>query len=930
MANVVGSLLINISAGIAGLSRDLDKATSEIQKSMGKVGDLVNVASRSLVGFGTALAGVGISMGVSAIGDLVRATLDNVDALDEQAQRLGLNIEQLQAYTQAGEQAGLSSEQMEKALKTLNDNIGKAVAGNKEAQKAFVATGVSFQTVNGAARETDEVFRDVLDSMAQVDNVAVKTERANNLLGRTGYVVAAAFNTGTIALDQYMAKARELGLILDQEQAQKALKAQEAFEKLSFILRAEFMQIVAELSPALQRLAEWFTQLALDTGAWLQQLGLIPATLKGVETQISNLERAASLYERTIGRVTGLFTKRDAILRSYDAEIEAEKERYALLKQNQALEKSREAAKPKEKPAPPAVTDAAAAEKSAKAIAKAELDAKLRALDLEAAYRQKAQAELQLGDRQALEQQLEANDQRVAATVAYYDKLDQLAKTAADKREVALEREAALIREKIGRVQIETELARMESAEARAFGEAIARAVGEGYAHAIPSALADPVADVMAELDTQLRGAEIAGATLGEPLTALETQINATRAAILKLATDDDRYAETVEYLKDRLAELIEQQKEQQYAAEISRSVGEAFAAQAAQVDVATEAAVAWQQSLEEARATIAATGGTLADELNAEIKVTTAYIQSLATADGRFNEEIARGNQYLAELQARLSQITLAERFTEIERAAAALGSGFQRLPAQIREVTSEIQRLLKLPPSPETEAQISSLSEQLRQLETQAELVQSVRDVFQGISRAITTSITGIIQGTQSVSDAFAKMSESIVLSITERIINRGLKALEDAIVEFMTSKMVRDFLVKILGSFAGGAGIGAGELASLDIQATQNINLGAAGLAQGGIVQSPTFAVVGERGPEAVIPLDRMQTAAPAGTVVNIIDQRQSGSIQQRQGTGADGQQQIEILILDTVRSGMNSGTFDRALGANFGIGRRGVSR
>jgi hypothetical protein len=41
----------------------------------------------------------------------------------------------------------------------------------------------------------------------------------------------------------------------------------------------------------------------------------------------------------------------------------------------------------------------------------------------------------------------------------------------------------------------------------------------------------------------------------------------------------------------------------------------------------------------------------------------------------------------------------------------------------------------------------------------------------------------------------------------------------------------------------------------------------------LAAGGIVTGPTLAMIGEAGPEAVIPLDRMGQMGGGGTTVNI---------------------------------------------------------
>ena len=97
----------------------------------------------------------------------------------------------------------------------------------------------------------------------------------------------------------------------------------------------------------------------------------------------------------------------------------------------------------------------------------------------------------------------------------------------------------------------------------------------------------------------------------------------------------------------------------------------------------------------------------------------------------------------------------------------------------------------------------------------------------------------------------------------------------------------------------------------------------------MAAGGIVQSPTFAVVGEAGPEAVVPLDRWGEMG-GNVTVNIIDQRREGNVQTQEKTTASGERQVDVLITDVVRAGLAGGSYDRALGGSFGLSRRGVQR
>ena len=98
---------------------------------------------------------------------------------------------------------------------------------------------------------------------------------------------------------------------------------------------------------------------------------------------------------------------------------------------------------------------------------------------------------------------------------------------------------------------------------------------------------------------------------------------------------------------------------------------------------------------------------------------------------------------------------------------------------------------------------------------------------------------------------------------------------------------------------------------------------------GLAKGGIVNSPQLAMIGEGGePEAVVPLSRASSMGFGGGNVNIVvNNTAKADVETRESTGADGSRQIEFMIYDTMKKGMNSGELDSSMGSNFGISRQG---
>lgn len=105
---------------------------------------------------------------------------------------------------------------------------------------------------------------------------------------------------------------------------------------------------------------------------------------------------------------------------------------------------------------------------------------------------------------------------------------------------------------------------------------------------------------------------------------------------------------------------------------------------------------------------------------------------------------------------------------------------------------------------------------------------------------------------------------------------------------------------------------------------------------------IVNSPTVfpmangtGLMGESGPEAVMPLERLPNgdlgvqAVGSGTQVNIRVENYSDAEVSTETRDTPNGEEIVIMIKKVVKSGMNSGEFDGAMSQNFGLSRRGVS-
>jgi hypothetical protein len=190
-------------------------------------------------------------------------------------------------------------------------------------------------------------------------------------------------------------------------------------------------------------------------------------------------------------------------------------------------------------------------------------------------------------------------------------------------------------------------------------------------------------------------------------------------------------------------------------------------------------------------------------------------------------------------------------------------------------------------------------------------AKRVAPVRDLFDSLDRALTGSVMGVLQGTQTIGQAFERMGVSIATSIGEKAIKQGLDALEKAITDFLKSDAFTTFVewlaklgVTIGGAFTGGGG--AGAIAGAAPAATQTINIDFdQGMATGGIVQSPSIRLLGEAGPEAVIPLDRLDEFGSSGVQVNVINQAPAVEVTHQRRTTPTGTEVHDLVIRELRR-------------------------
>lgn len=154
----------------------------------------------SLIGAGGLLAGAAV---FGAVALRIKETVNALDDLADTAPGLGLLATELSAFRLTAQAAGVDAGKFDQSITRLNQRITDAAAGGKDSIAIFEAMGVQFRDVDGRARSTADILRDVADRFSTYRDGAEKSALATELLGRSGAKFIAWLSEGREGLDKF-------------------------------------------------------------------------------------------------------------------------------------------------------------------------------------------------------------------------------------------------------------------------------------------------------------------------------------------------------------------------------------------------------------------------------------------------------------------------------------------------------------------------------------------------------------------------------------------------------------------------------------------------------------------------------------------------------------------------------------------------------
>lgn len=323
--------IVSTENELKNLTKEADNTVSafdKIKTATDKVAQgAKNVADKTKV---LSAAGAAVGGGLLAAG---AGAIKSADDLATLSKRTGLSTDTLQKFAYASDMVDVSTEEMAAALSKMKKQMGN----NPE---AFENLGVAVRNADGSFRDLESVFYDSLGALSQIGDETERDLVAMDLFGKSGDTLATIIDDGGAALQEYGAKAQELGLILDEDTIGKLTATGDTIDEMKARATATFTEVGAtlleNLAPTIELIIEkigevvtWLGSLDSDTlntiliiAGVVTAISPLASLIGGISSAIGVLSSAISflianpivlLIAAIVGLVTLIATKGDEI-----------------------------------------------------------------------------------------------------------------------------------------------------------------------------------------------------------------------------------------------------------------------------------------------------------------------------------------------------------------------------------------------------------------------------------------------------------------------------------------------------------------------------------------------------------------------------------------------------------------------------------------
>ena len=237
MATEVERLLVRLEANqrqfekqMQAASRTADSRARQIESRFSKMNAHLGKGFRSL---GASIAAIGVTGTVIGLRNLA----SEIATIGDEAKRAGVGVEAFQEWKYVAEQARIPVDALVDGMKELNLRADEFVTtGKGSAAEAFARLGYGAEELKTKLQNPSDLMLEIIGRLGQLDKAA-QIRIADEIFGGTGgEKFVQLIGMGADGIGQIIARAHELGAVLDKDVIDRAAEVDKRFREISTVV----------------------------------------------------------------------------------------------------------------------------------------------------------------------------------------------------------------------------------------------------------------------------------------------------------------------------------------------------------------------------------------------------------------------------------------------------------------------------------------------------------------------------------------------------------------------------------------------------------------------------------------------------------------------------------------------------------------------
>ena len=240
-----------VVSGANEAARAIDRFGRQAQRTANDVSVLKNIAIGGVLAKGVSMVADALISAGRAAASYAAGVAQAVDQTNDLAERLGINVEKLQALQMAAKLSGVDD--ITGALQKVTVAVGKATDGSEEQAKAFEKIGLSVDAL--AAMSPEEQFAAIQKAIAALPTPAERAAAAVALFGKSGVELLPLMNKHLAEVEERM---RRLGAVVGEDQVSAIGGMNDSLDMVKATFDGIIGNVVGNLAPIVTEMANEF------------------------------------------------------------------------------------------------------------------------------------------------------------------------------------------------------------------------------------------------------------------------------------------------------------------------------------------------------------------------------------------------------------------------------------------------------------------------------------------------------------------------------------------------------------------------------------------------------------------------------------------------------------------------------------------------